>query len=66
MLLRSFNSRQVASCVRDLPQLGCGEIDVVRFLVSADVASEQKRVQYGRNRVVDKIEEQGGVYLVCS
>ena len=28
VLLRSHNSRQVASCVRDLPQLGCGEMSV--------------------------------------
>ena len=28
VLLRLHQSRQVASCVRDLPQLGCGEMSV--------------------------------------
>ena len=28
VLLRLHNSRQIASCVRDLPQLGCGEMSV--------------------------------------
>ena len=28
VLLRVHHSRQVASCVRDLPQLGCGEMSV--------------------------------------
>ena len=28
VLLRLHQSRQVASCVRDLPQLGCGEVSV--------------------------------------
>ncbi len=68
-----FVGREVSSAaVVDLPQLCAGSStaglrgDVVRFRVSAGVASEQKRVQYGQNRVVDEIEAQGGVYPVCS
>ena len=63
VLLRLHHSWQVASCVRDLPQLGCGEMSVS---VSAGLASEQKRVQNEQNRAVYKIEAQGGVYPVCS
>ena len=63
VLLRLHHSRQVASCVRDLPQLGCGEMPVS---VSAGLASEQKRVQHKQNRVVYEIEAQGRVYPVCS
>ena len=71
VLLRLHHSRQLTSCVWDLP---CWVEERCPFpclrgsckIEQNRVRYEQDRVQYEQNRVVYEIEAQGGVYPVCS
>ena len=60
----SRHSRQLASCVKDLPCWVEGRCPFPCLRGSCKI--EQNRVRYEQNRVVDKIEAQGRLYPVCS